>query len=391
MSAIPFHQPFRTGTELHFLQEALQNGKLSGNGIFTQRCQAFFEQRYGFLKCLLTSSCTDALELAALLIDIQPGDEVIMPSYTFVSTANAFVLRGARIIFADSQPLHPNLDARAIEALVTPRTKAIVPVHYAGVACDMPRIMEVAHKHKLWVVEDAAQALDSYVDRGGGKVQPLGTFGHLAAFSFHDTKNISAGEGGMLVVNEPALINRAEMLWEKGTNRAAFQRGEVGRYQWMDVGSSFLPSELTASFLWAQLEQLDGIQATRKALWQHYEDALEAIGCRGMVQLPKIPAFARHNAHLFYLVCRDLETRNYIQHALYTHQIYAACHYAGLHSSVFYRNQYKGKPLPNAEHFTHSLLRLPLYNSLDFEQVGSVCQQVQRAVEEKRIADRLAV
>lgn len=262
---IPFNKPYLTGREAHYMYQAVMKGKLSGNGEFTKRCQSFFEERYGFKKCLLTTSCTDALEMAAILCDIQPGDEVIVPSYTFVSSALAFVREGAKIVFADSMERNPNIDAEKIEALITPKTKVIVPVHYAGVACDMDKIMEIANKYNLIVVEDAAQAIDSYY-----KGRPLGSIGHLSAFSFHETKNIIAGEGGMLAINDERFIRRAEIIWEKGTNRAEFFRGEVNKYGWVDTGSSFLPSEVVAAFLWAQLEELDNIQNRRKLLWNRY-------------------------------------------------------------------------------------------------------------------------
>ena len=249
---IPFNKPFLSGNETKYIEEAVRSMKISGDGIFTKKCHAFFEEKYGFLKCLLTTSCTDALEMAAILIDIQAGDEVIMPSYTFVSTANAFVLRGAKIVFADSLPDHPNIDVSKIEALITPKTKAIVPVHYGGVACDMDVIMELAKRYNLFVIEDAAQAVDSFY-----KGLPLGGIGHLAAFSFHETKNIISGEGGMLVINDAQFAERAEIIREKGTNRSQFYRGEVDKYGWMDIGSSFLPSDIIAAFLFAQLENLD--------------------------------------------------------------------------------------------------------------------------------------
>jgi dTDP-4-amino-4,6-dideoxygalactose transaminase len=256
---IPFNKPYLTGKEVHYMYEAVNTGKISGNGLFTQKCQTFFEDKYGFKKALLTSSCTDALEMAAILCDIHPGDEVIIPSYTFVSTANAFVLRGAKIVFADSMSLNPNIDADKIESLITPKTKVIVPVHYAGIACDMEKIMSIALKHNLWVVEDSAQAIDSYFTFSDGTVKALGSIGHLAAFSFHETKNIISGEGGMLAINDDQFTTRAEIIWEKGTNRSSFFRGEVNKYGWVDVGSSFLPSEITAAFLWAQLEELENI------------------------------------------------------------------------------------------------------------------------------------
>src|SRR6056297_1616853 len=252
---IPFNKPYLTGNETAYIKEAVSSGKISGNGTFTKKCQAFFRERYGFKKALLTTSCTDALEMCALLADIQPGDEVIIPSYTFVSTALAFVRQGAVIKFADSRPDHPRIDEESIESLISDRTKAIVPVHYAGIACDMDLIMNLANQYDLLVIEDAAQAIESNY-----KGQSLGSIGHLAAFSFHETKNINAGEGGLLAINDDRFIGRSEIIWEKGTNRAAFFRGEIDKYGWVDTGSSFLPSELTAAFLWAQLEDIDKIQ-----------------------------------------------------------------------------------------------------------------------------------
>ena len=370
---VPFNRPHLTGSETHYIENAVQSGKLSGNGKYTQHCQEFFQQRYGFHKCLLTTSCTDALEMAAILLDIQPGDEVIVPSYTFVSTANAFVLRGARIVFADSQAGHPNLDAGQIESLITPRTKAIVPVHYAGMACDMDAIMALAHTHGLWVVEDAAQAIDSFFITKDGTQRPLGGIGHLAAFSFHETKNIISGEGGMLVINDPRFAKRAEIIWEKGTDRAAFWRGEVDKYGWVDLGSSFLPSEITAAFLWAQLERLEEIQAKRKQLWQLYFDALEDIEKNGIAQRPRVPAYTIHNAHCFYLVCRDLETRTAILENLKTHDIHAVSHYISLHSSLYYRDKHDGRPLPNSDRFTDCILRMPMFFELEPGTVKKIC------------------
>ena len=277
---IPFNKPYLTGKETEYITDAVISGKISGNGKYTQKCQQFFETKFGFKKTLLTTSCTDALEMAAILIGIKEGDEVIIPSYTFVSTANAFVLRGAKIIFADSLPNHPNMDCSTLEALITSKTKAIVPVHYAGVACDMDTIMELAKKYNLFVVEDAAQAIDSYYTGKDGIKKPLGSIGHLAAFSFHETKNIIAGEGGMLVVNDEQFINRAEIIWEKGTNRSSFFRGEVDKYGWVDIGSSFLPSEIIAAFLWAQLENLENIQKIRKQHWDAYQSQLLSYAVR---------------------------------------------------------------------------------------------------------------
>ena len=299
---IPFNKPYFTGKETEYIQDAVSRGKISGNGYYTQLCHDFFETKYSFNKVLLTSSCTDALEMAAILIDIQPGDEVIVPSYTFVSTANAFVLRGAKIIFADSRSDHPGIDEDKIEALITSKTKAIVPVHYAGVACDMDKIMNLANKYNLFVVEDAAQAIDSYYTGTDGVKRPLGSIGHLAAFSFHETKNIISGEGGMLVVNDERFVKRAEIIWEKGTNRSAFFKGEVDKYGWVDIGSSFLPSDITAAFLWAQLEHLEEIQDKREVIWNTYYEGLKDWACTNNISLPIIPEYGMNNAHMFYLI-----------------------------------------------------------------------------------------
>ena len=295
MNEITFNKPYLTGKETAYICEAVRMMQLSGNGEFTKRCQSFFEKKYGFKKCLLTTSCTDALEMAAMLCNLQKGDEVIVPSYTFVSSALAFVREGAKIVFADSMSENPNIDANQIEALITPRTKVIVPVHYAGVACDMDAIMNIAEKHNLIVVEDAAQAIDSYY-----KGRLLGTIGHLSTFSFHETKNIISGEGGMLCINDERFTARAEIIWEKGTNRAKFFRGEIDKYNWVDTGSSFLPSEIIAAFLWAQIESMEQIQQKRKSLWKKYYELLSPLTENGKIKLPQIPDYATNNGHLFY-------------------------------------------------------------------------------------------
>jgi len=377
MHIIPFNKPHLTGKEAHYIYDAVYaEGKLSGNGKYTQRCQDFFQQRYGFRKCILTTSCTDALEMAALLLDIQPGDEVIMPSYTFVSTANAFVLRGAHIVFADSMPDHPNIDARSLEALITPRTKVIVPVHYAGMACDMDTIMHLAERYGLFVVEDAAQAIESYHIGKDGTKRPLGSIGHLAAFSFHETKNIISGEGGMLVVNDERFEKRAEIIWEKGTNRAAFWRGEVDKYGWVDIGSSFLPSEIIAAFLWAQLENLDEIQNTRKRHWEKYYELLAPIEQQGKVTRPKQLPWATNNAHMFYLTCSDLKSRtNLIEH-LKSSDINAVFHYLSLHSSPYYKSKHDGRALLNCDRFSDTLVRLPLYYELTESDLQFITNQI---------------
>lgn len=350
------------------MYQAVYNGKLSGNGEFTKKCQNFFEEKYGFKKCLLTTSCTDALEMAAILCNIQPGDEVIVPSYTFVSSALAFVRQGAKIVFADSMKRNPNIDAELIEGLITSKTKVIVPVHYAGVACDMDRIMEIAEKHNLLVVEDAAQAIDSYY-----KGRPLGTIGHLSAFSFHETKNVISGEGGMLGVNDERFIRRAEIIWEKGTNRAEFFRGEVNKYGWCDIGSSFLPSEVVAAFLWAQLESLDDIQARRKLLWNKYYELLNPLANQGRFSLPDIPDYATNNAHMFYLVCNNLSERTALIKKLKVNDVLAVFHYLSLHSSEYYRNKHDGRQLPECDRYADCLVRLPMYYELTESDIEWIC------------------
>ncbi|MGZ3867208.1 MAG: dTDP-4-amino-4,6-dideoxygalactose transaminase, partial [Bacteroidia bacterium] len=321
---IPFNKPYMTGKETDYITEAVASGKISGDGMFTKKCHAFFEEKYGFKKVLLTTSCTDALEMAAILLDIKEGDEVIIPSYTFVSTVNAFVLRGAKIVFADSGADNPNLDVTKIEALITPKTKVIVPVHYAGIACDMDVIMKLAEKYNLYVVEDAAQAIDSFY-----KGRPLGSIGHLAAFSFHETKNIISGEGGMLAINDERFIKRAEIIREKGTNRSAFFRGEIDKYGWVDIGSSFLPSDIIAAFLYAQIEKLDDIQKKRKSIWDHYEKELNHLSGKG-IKLPHIPTYATNNAHMFYLACKNLDERTKLIEHLKQDDINAVFHYLSL-------------------------------------------------------------
>jgi dTDP-4-amino-4,6-dideoxygalactose transaminase len=361
---IRFNKPYQTGHELEYIRDAMERGRLAGNGDYTQKCQSFFEERYGFSKTLLTSNCTQALEMSGVLMDIGPGDEVIMPSYTFVTTANAFVLLGAHVVFADSLPDHPNLDGESLEELITERTKAIVAVHYGGMACDMDRIMRIADKQGLFVVEDAAQAIDSYFK---GE-RPLGSIGHFGAFSFHETKNINAGEGGMLAINDETYHRRADIVWEKGTNRAEFFRGEVDKYGWVDKGSSFLPSELTAAFLYAQLEELDFIQSERKKLWRAYWEGLSDLAELGKLELPKITEHASNNAHLFYLVTASLDERERLREHLEEQGIKAVIHYQSLHQSPYYQDQHDGRELPNADRFSDRLLRLPFFIELSEEE-----------------------
>jgi dTDP-4-amino-4,6-dideoxygalactose transaminase len=349
------------------------SGKISGDGLFTKKCQEFFEKKYGFKKCLLTTSCTDALEMCAILLDIKPGDEVIVPSYTFVSTANAFVLRGARIVFIDSNSCNPNLDASKIEVAITERTKAIVVVHYAGIACDMDEVIRLSRKYNLFVIEDAAQAVDSFYN---GK--PLGSFGQLSAFSFHETKNIISGEGGMLVINDPAFIERAEIIREKGTDRAKFFRGEIDKYGWVDIGSSFLPSDIIAAFLFAQLENIESVQAKRKALWNKYCELLKPLSDKCFFKIPFIPTYATNNAHMFYIVCRNLRERTDLIHVFKDHDIMAVFHYQSLHKSLYYKvSDGSSEDLPCSDKYTDCLLRLPLYYELSEDQVEFICSQIE--------------
>lgn len=370
---IPFNKPYLTGKEAHYMYQAVYTGKLSGNGYFTKKCQHFFQDRYGFKKCLLTTSGTDALEMCAMLCDLKPGDEVIVPSYTFVSTALAFLREGAKVVFADSMDSNPNIDAAKLESLITPRTKVIAPVHYAGVACDMDAIMAIADKHNLIVVEDAAQAIDSYY-----KGKPLGGVGHLGAFSFHETKNITAGgEGGLLVINDERFIRRSEILWEKGTNRAEFFRGAVNKYGWVDMGSSFLPAEINAAFLWAQLENLDDIQGKRKKIWEQYFAGLQSLAASGKIRLPQIPGYASNNAHMFYIVCRSLEERSGLINYLKEHDILAPFHYLSLHKSEYYVGHSENIPdLPYCDMYADCLVRMPMYYELELEEVDKIVNQI---------------
>ena len=365
MNLIPFNKPFLVGTEIGYIHDAVGTAKISGDGKYTKLCQNYMEQRYGFKKCLLTTSCTDALEMAAILCQIESGDEVIMPSYTFVSTANAFVLRGAKIIFCDSRSDSPGMDEDLIEDLITAKTKVIVPVHYAGVACDMDKIMTLAERYNLMVVEDAAQAINSFYTGADGVKKPLGSIGHFGCFSFHETKNIHCGEGGMLSINDKQYIEQAEIIWEKGTNRAAFWRGEVDKYGWLDIGSSFLPSDIIAAFLWAQLEALDDIQSKRREIWKNYYEGLQSL--IGKLTLPKLPSYADNNGHLFYLICKNKGQRTELIKDLKRKKINVVFHYQSLHSSPYYKDKYDGRGLPNSELYSDCLLRLPFYYGLTGE------------------------
>ena len=371
---IPFNKPYFTGRETSHITQAVANGKISGDGAFTARCQQFFEERYSFGKCLLTTSCTDALEMAALLINIEPGDEVIVPSYTFVSTANAFALRGAKIIFADSCSDHPNIDADRIEGLITDKTKAIVIVHYAGMACEMDTIMELVEKHNLFLVEDAAQAIDSFY-----KGKALGSFGHFATFSFHETKNYtSAGEGGLLIINDKTLENRAEIIREKGTNRSQFFRGMIDKYSWVDLGSSYLMNDISAAYLWGNLEKSMDINYFRLNIWNKYYELLEHLEKKQLIDLPKIPQNCIHNAHMFYLKVKDLKTRSMLIEYLKQNNISSVFHYVPLHSAPAGK---KFGRFEGADEFTTSesekIIRLPMYYGLNLLSIKKICETIE--------------
>jgi dTDP-4-amino-4,6-dideoxygalactose transaminase len=368
---IPFNKPHLTGKETDYIEEAVRSGKISGDGMFTKKCHAFFEQQFAMKKALLTTSCTDALEMSAILANIQPGDEVIVPSYTFVSTANAFVLRGAHIVFADSRTDHPGIDEDSVEALITPRTKAIVVVHYAGVACDMDKINAIAKRHNVLVIEDAAQAIDSYY-----KGKPLGTLGHMSAFSFHETKNIQCGEGGLLAINDEQFAQRAEIIREKGTNRSAFFRGEVDKYGWVDVGSSFLPSEIVAAFLYAQLENLNAIQERRRNIWNQYSQALKPLQEKGKLKLPFIPDFASNNAHMFYVLTENLNQRSELIEHMKAKGSFPVFHYLSLHKSPFYTEKHSGGEMPQSDRYMDTLLRLPLFVDMTNEETARVIDSI---------------
>jgi len=376
MELIPYNKPHLCGKEFKYIHEAIQFGKISGNGLFTKKCHHFFETEYGFKKVLLTTSCTDALEMAAILCDIQPGDEVILPSYTFVSTANAFVLRGAKLVFVDSRLDHPGMDETSIEKLITEKTKVIVPVHYAGIACDMDYIMDLADKYNLFVVEDAAQAIDSFYTGKNGVKRALGSIGHLAAFSFHETKNIISGEGGMLVINDMQFSERAEIIWEKGTNRSSFFRGEVDKYSWVDIGSSYLPSEIISAFLWAQIENIQDIQDKRLSIWNTYLEGLYVWSQENGVALPVIPQYSTNNAHMFYLILPDEKVREIFISKLREDKIYAVFHYLSLHKSPFYYEKHDGRELPLSDYYSDCLVRLPLYFNLSKMEQAKVIDVV---------------
>jgi dTDP-4-amino-4,6-dideoxygalactose transaminase len=370
---IPFNLPFATGKEIEYLQQAIANTKLSGNGQFTQKCQAWLESQIGCQKALLTHSCTAALEMAALLADIQPGDEIIMPSYTFVSTANAFVLRGGVPVFVDIRPDTLNLDETKIEQAITNKTKAIVAVHYAGVGCEMNLIMDLAQQYNLLVIEDAAQGMVSYYEN-----RPLGSIGHLAAVSFHDTKNIISGEGGALLINDPQLIERAEIIWEKGTNRSQFFRGEIDKYTWVDVGSSYLPSELIAAFLWAQLELAETITQKRLNVWDYYDLVFKSLENQDFLRCPIIPQECLHNGHIYYLILEDLATRTNLIKYLKKEGIGSVFHYVPLHDSPAGKKfgRVAGE-MTVTNDLADRLLRLPMFADINDSQMYKVTNLIE--------------
>ena len=365
---IPFNKPYLTGREFEYVSRAVQNNQLSGDGEFTRKSQAWLEERVGCRKALLTHSCTAALEMAAILADCGPGDEVILPSYTFVSTANAFVLRGAIPVFVDIRPDTLNIDEKLIEAAITPRTRAIVVVHYAGVACEMDTIMDIANRRGLLVIEDAAQGIEACY-----KGRCLGSIGDLAAVSFHETKNVISGEGGALLINNPAFAERAEIVWEKGTNRKKFFRGQVDKYTWVDIGSSYLPGEITAAFLFAQLEHAQDITARRLDVWRMYSNALSSGRTTGRLSLPQIPPDCEHNAHMFYVLTDGLEARTRTIEYLNSNGVNAVFHYVPLHSSVAGRKFGRSAgQLAVTDHISDSIIRLPLWVGMDEEYVRRV-------------------
>ena len=361
---IPFNKPYMTGNELKYIAEANKNNMFAGDGPFSQYCHSWFEHTTGCRKALLTHSCTAALEMAAILLDIQPGDEVIMPSYTFVSTANAFVLRGGVPVFVDIRPDTLNMDEGLIESAITQRTKAIVPVHYSGVSCEMDTIMDIAERYHLFVIEDAAQGVQANY-RG----RPLGSIGHLGCYSFHETKNIISGEGGALLINDLAYTERAEMIREKGTNRSKFFRGQVDKYTWVDLGSSYLPGEIIAAFLWAQMEEADSITARRLAIWERYHAAFESLEQSGRVRRPMIPRGCEHNAHMYYLLLRDLYDRTQFIDAMKAQGVNCVFHYVPLHNSPYGQKVSRTHgDLAVTEALANRVVRLPLWIGLEEQQ-----------------------
>jgi dTDP-4-amino-4,6-dideoxygalactose transaminase len=366
---IPFHLSWSDGTEIEYIQQALFPNSGADKVSFTQKALDFFEKKYSIKNAFLTKSCTDALEMASILMDLNPGDEIIIPSFTFVSTANPFVLRGAKIVFADSESDSPNIDVSKIESLITKKTRAILPVHYGGVACDMEKILELAKKYNLFVLEDAAHSIDGFY-----KDKPLGTIGNIGTFSFHSTKNITCNEGGLMSINDTRLLKRAQIIFHKGTNRTSFELGEVKKYEWVDVGSSYQLSDVLAAYLYAQLQSLDFIQSSRKIIWNRYFEALYPLHIKKVLQLPFIPSYATHNAHVFYFVCNTPKQRESLINVLKQNNIQASFHYQSLHQSPYFQKLHDGRVLPNADNYSNCLLRLPVYPGLANEQIEKVIE-----------------
>ncbi len=370
---VAFNRPYLTGEETKFIEEAVNVKKqLSGNGFFTKECHNFLKTKYGFKHCLLTSSCTDALEMASILTNVGPGDEIIIPSFTFVSSANPFVLRGAKIVFADSDKQFPNISLKEIKRLKTSKTKVIVVVHYAGLGYEIDKIADYCKENNIYLVEDAAQSINTYF-----KDKPLGSFGDLSTFSFHETKNIISGEGGLLVINNKEMMKRAEIIWEKGTNRAAFYRGEVNKYGWVDIGSSFLPSELTSAFLYAQLRHIEDILGKRKNIWEYYDQNIDKKAMqKAGVNFMEIPEHSTNNYHIFYFCCKDIHQRDILLQFLKEKSIIAVFHYLSLHKSEFFSMNNEVEELKIADEFSDCLVRLPLFPSMTQEEIEYVVTNV---------------
>ena len=368
---IPFNKTYSSGRELLYIEEVIRSGKTGAGGDYSHRCVEYFEKKYGFIKCFLTNSCTAALEVAALLCQLEKDDEVIIPSYSYVTSANAFALFGAKPVFADSNFDNPNIDHDKIESLVTSKTKAIIVMHYGGISCNMKKIMDIAERNHLFVIEDNASGIDSYYQK-----RPLGSIGQFGAVSFHETKNISAGEAGLLIVNDEKYISSAEMIIEKGTNKMDFIRGLKNKYEWTTIGSSFAPSEITAACLFAQLENMDVVQNKRKSIWQRYYDKLKPLSAKAYFKLPSIPDYATNNGHLFYLVCINYDVRNKLLDFLKQNMIQATFHYLSLHKSPYYRNEHIVENLPMSDLYSENLIRLPLYYDLSDDEIDYITGKI---------------
>ena len=376
---IPFNISYKSKQSIDNIKKSISSNKTSGNNFFTKKCQDYFEKKYGFKKCLLTTSCSDALEMSAILINIQEGDEVIIPSYNFVSSANAFILRGAKIIFADSENDSPNIDIIDIQKKITDKTKAIVVVHYAGLSCEIKKIKKLAVDNNIFLVEDAAHAIDSFYILNKRQI-PLGSFGDFATFSFHETKNISCGEGGMLVVNNKDFFERSEIIWEKGTNRSSFRRGEINKYEWIDIGSSFLPSDITAAYLYSQIQNLDKIQQKRKYIWERYYNKLEKIKDEFNILIPRVKDYQYINGHIFYFLCSSKYDRDFVLNYLKIKGINASFHYLSLNKSPYFLNNFKSYDLYNSDKFSNNLIRLPLYFYLEDNHIDFIVLNIVNAL-----------